>query len=166
MRVYLRGNECRARARICIGRRVYRHNTAWHTLKQRFWRLFKSKFIQKKTVSNVIHVYKSKLTSQPMWNNRISYFFINKRANLFADIQLKNIVEVFMYFWNELRGVKRVTVKGNITVFRGTFKFDNFYFKYQIEADQVNFSPFFRFELRTPVCTAPYPLMCTWARCI
>ena len=35
-------------------------------------------------------------------------------------------------------------------MFRGTFKFDNFYFNYQIEANQVNFSPFSRFELRTP----------------
>ena len=35
---------------------------------------------------------------------------------------LSNIVEVFMHFWTELRGVKRVT----ITVFRGTFKYDNF----------------------------------------
>ena len=46
--------------------------------------------------------------------------------------------------------MKRVTVRGDITVFRGTFKFDNFYFNYHIEANQVNFSPFSRFELRTP----------------
>ena len=85
-----------------------------------------------------------------MWNNRISYFFINKRANLFADIQLKNIVEVFMYFWNELRGVKPVTVRGDFTVFRDAVKFDNFYFNYRIEANQVKFSQFSRFELRTP----------------
>ena len=57
-----------------------------------------------------------------------------------------------MHFWTELRGVKRVTVRGDITVFRGTFKFkfDNFYFNYHIETNQVNFSPFSRFELRTP----------------
>ena len=61
---------------------------------------------------------------------------------------LSNIVEVFMHFWTELRGVKRVTLRGDITVFRGTFKFDNF--NYQIEANQVNFSPFSRFEHRTP----------------
>ena len=61
---------------------------------------------------------------------------------------LSNIVEVFMHFWTELRGVKRVTVRGD--VFRGTFKFDNFYFNYHIEANQVNFSPFSRFELRIP----------------
>ena len=48
----------------------------------------------------------------------------------------------------ELRGVKRVTVRVDITVFRGTFKFDNFYFNYHIEPNQVNFSPFSRFELR------------------
>ena len=35
-------------------------------------------------------------------------------------------------------------------MFRGTFKFDNFYFNYHIEANQVNFSPFSRFEHRTP----------------
>ena len=58
---------------------------------------------------------------------------------------LSNIVEVFIH----LRGVKRVTVRGDITVFCGTFKFDNFYFNYHIEANQVNFSPFSRFELRT-----------------
>ena len=46
--------------------------------------------------------------------------------------------------------MKRVTVRGDITVFRGTFKFDNFYFNYHIEANQVNFSPFSRFEIRTP----------------
>ena len=55
---------------------------------------------------------------------------------------LSNIVEVFMHFWTELRGVKRVTVRGNITVFRGTFKFDNSYFNYHIEANQVKSSPF------------------------
>ena len=49
-----------------------------------------------------------------------------------------------------MRGVKRVIVRGDITVFRGTFKFDNFSFNYHIEANQVNFSVFSRFELRTP----------------
>ena len=43
-----------------------------------------------------------------------------------------------------------VTARGDITVFRGTYKFDNFYFNYHIEANQVNFSPFSRFEIRTP----------------
>ena len=37
-----------------------------------------------------------------------------------------------------------------MTVFQGTFKFDNFYFNYHIKANQVNFSSFFRFELRIP----------------
>ena len=46
--------------------------------------------------------------------------------------------------------MKRVTVRGDITVFRGTFKFVNFYFNYHIEANQVNFSMFCRFELRAP----------------
>ena len=46
--------------------------------------------------------------------------------------------------------VKRITVRGYITVFRGTFKFYNFYCNYHIEANQVNFSPFSRFKLRTP----------------
>ena len=54
--------------------------------------------------------------------------FINKQANLFADVMLSNIVEVFVHFWTELRGVKWVTVRGDITVFPGTFKSDNFYF--------------------------------------
>ena len=71
-----------------------------------------------------------------------------------------NIVEVFMHFWTELRGVKRVlvTVRGNITVFRGTFKFDNFYFIYHIEA--IIRSTFLRFlpsNSAPQVCTAPYP---------
>ena len=80
----------------------------------------------------------------------ISYFFINKRANLFADILLSYIVEVFMHFLTELRGVKRVTVRGDIIVFRGTFTFDNFYSYYHTDANQGNFSPFSRFELRNP----------------
>ena len=82
-------------------------------------------------------------------------FFINKRANLLTNIMLSNIVELFMHFWTELRGVKRVTVRGDITVFRGTFKFDNFYSYYHIEAYQVNFSSFSRFEFRTSVCPTP-----------
>ena len=62
---------------------------------------------------------------------------------------LSNIVEVFMHFWTELRGVKRVIVRGDITVFPDTFKSDNFYLNYHIEANQVNFSPFSGFELYT-----------------
>ena len=115
-------------------------------------------------MSDVINDYKSNHTSQPLWNIRISVFFINKRANFFADIMLSNIVEVFMHFWTELQGVKRVTVRGDITVFRSTFKFDNFYFNYHIEANQV--SSFLRFlasNSTPPVYTSPYPLMCTWA---
>ena len=77
-------------------------------------------------------------------------FFINKRLNLFDDLMLSNIVEVFVHFWTNLRGVKRVTVRGDITVFRNTFKSENFYFNYHIKASQVNFSPFSRFEFRTP----------------
>ena len=46
--------------------------------------------------------------------------------------------------------MKGEIVRGDITVFRGTFKFDNLYFNHHIEANQVNFSPFSRFELRTP----------------
>ena len=46
--------------------------------------------------------------------------------------------------------MKRVTARGDITVFRGTFKFDNFYFNYHIEDIQVNVSLFSRFEHRTP----------------
>ena len=63
---------------------------------------------------------------------------------------LSNIVEVFMHFWTELRGVERVSITGGITVFRGTFKFHNFYFNYHIEANMVSFSPLSRFEFRTP----------------
>ena len=59
---------------------------------------------------------------------------------------LSNIVEMFMHFW----AVKRVTLRRDSTVFRGTFKFDSFYFNYHIEVNQVNFSPFSRFELPTP----------------
>ena len=59
------------------------------------------------TKNKVVGVYlkqnssknKSNHTSQPTWNIRISYFFIDKRANLFANIMLSNIVEVFMHFW-------------------------------------------------------------------
>ena len=75
---------------------------------------------------------------------------------------LSNIDEVFMHFRTELRGVKRVTVRRDITVFRGTFKFDNFYFNYHIEANQVNFSPLSRFEHRVH---RSVPLICTWVRC-
>ena len=46
--------------------------------------------------------------------------------------------------------MKRVTVRGDITVFRGTFKFDNFHFNYHIEANLLNFSPFSRFKLGIP----------------
>ena len=66
---------------------------------------------------------------------------------------LSNIVEAFMHFWTEVIGdVKQVTVRGDtcITVFRGTLKKYNFYFNYHIEANQVNFSPFSRFGIRTP----------------
>ena len=35
-------------------------------------------------------------------------------------------------------------------MFRGISIFDNFYFNYHIEANQVNFSPFSCFELCTP----------------
>ena len=45
--------------------------------------------------------------------------------------------------------LKLVTVRVDITVFRGTFKFENFYFNYNIEANQVNFSTYYRFKLRT-----------------
>ena len=58
---------------------------------------------------------------------------------------MSNIVDVFMNFWTELRGVKRVTARGDITVFRGTFKFDNFYF-----INQANFSLFSHFKLHAP----------------
>ena len=78
---------------------------------------------------------------------------------------LSNIVEVFMHFGTELPSVKQVKVRGDITVFRSTLKFPNFYFNYHNEANQFNFFPFSRFELRTPVCTTLYPLICTWARC-
>ena len=54
---------------------------------------------------------------------------------MFADIMLSNIVEVFMHFWTEWLGVKGVTVRGDITVFRRTLKFDNFDFNYHIEAN-------------------------------
>ena len=41
-------------------------------------------------------------------------------------------------------------------MFRGIF-IDNFYFNYHIEANQVNFSPFSRFELAPSMYTTPYP---------
>ena len=63
---------------------------------------------------------------------------------------LSNIVEVFVHFRNKLHAVKRVKVRGDITVFRGTYKFDNFYFNYCIEAKQVNLLPFLRLKLRIP----------------
>ena len=60
----------------------------------------------------------------------------------------------FKYFWSVYALLNRITrceaVRGDITVFRATFKFDNFYFNYHIEANQVNFSPFSNFELRIP----------------
>ena len=133
----------------------------WHLCQQKtiYFSIiqYSSIFHPKTTVSDVIDVYKSNHTSQPTWNIRISYFFINMLANLFADVMLSNIVEVFMHFWTELRGLKRVMERGDITVFRGTFKCDNFYFNYHIEANQVNFSPFSRLEIRTPDvhCSVP-----------
>ena len=63
---------------------------------------------------------------------------------------LSKRVEVFMHSWTEWRAVNKVTARGDITVFRGTYKFDNFYFNYHIEANKVNFPPFSRFKLRTP----------------
>ena len=59
---------------------------------------------------------------------------------------LSNIVECSCT--SEL--VKREIVREDITVFRGILKFDNLYFNHHIEANQVNFSPFSRFKLRTP----------------
>ena len=100
-------------------------------------------------MSDVININTSNHRSNPVWI--LEYrFFINKRANLFADILLSNIVEVSMEFWTEWRGVKRVTVRGELNVCRGTFKFDNFYFNNHIEAYHINFSPFSRFKIRTP----------------
>ena len=52
-----------------------------------------------------------------------------------------------MHFWTELRGLKRVTVRGDITWY---IQIWNFNFNYHLKANQVNFSPFSRFELRTP----------------
>ena len=49
--------------------------------------------------------------------------FIQKR--LLAVIVLSNIVEVFVHFRTKLQAVKRVKVR-DVTVFRGTYKFDNF----------------------------------------
>ena len=46
--------------------------------------------------------------------------------------------------------MKRVTVRGDITVFCGTFKFNNFHFNYHIEANLIIFSPFSRFKLGIP----------------
>ena len=63
------------------------------------------------------------------------HFFIKKQANLLAEILLSNIVEVFMHFLTEFRVVKRVTARGDITVFRDTYKFDKFYFNYCIKAN-------------------------------
>ena len=73
-------------------------------------------------------------------------FYIHKRTNMYADIMLSNIVDVFMHFWTELRCVKRVTVRRNITVPCGTFKLNNFNFNYDIEANQINF--FSAFSIR------------------
>ena len=77
-------------------------------------------------------------------------FFNYKRANLLAVIVLSYIVEVFVHFRTKLQAVKRVMVRGDITVFRGTYKLGNFYFNYCIEANQVNLPPFLRLKLRTP----------------
>ena len=75
---------------------------------------------------------------------------------------LSNFVEVFMYVGAELRGVKRVTVRGDITVFKfGTFKFHNFYFNYHMEVNQVNFFRFLTSKSAPHVCTTPYPVMWT-----
>ena len=79
---------------------------------------------------------------------------------------LLNIVKMFMHFWTELRGVKRETV----LLFRGTFNFNNFYlyYNYHSEANQVNFSPFSRFELRTPGVhrSAPSIVHVSTVRCV
>ena len=50
---------------------------------------------------------------------------------------------------------KRVSVRGDITVFRGTFNFDNFYFNYHTEANQVKFFRFLDSNSAPPVCTTP-----------
>ena len=100
-------------------------------IKNQVFGVYLSKYHSRMTVSDVINVYKSNHTSQPMWNIRISYFLINKRKNLFAEIMLSNIVEVFMHFW---------TCETSNS---------NSYFNHHIEANQVNFSPFSRCELRT-----------------
>ena len=104
---------------------------------------FKAKLNQ--TVYDVIHVLKkSNHTSQPMCNIRISYFIINKRANLFADIMLSNILEVFMHFWTEWRGVKRVTIRGYVLWYIQIWQH---FFHYHIDS---------RFDTRCePLCT-PY----------
>ena len=55
--------------------------------------------------------------------------------------------------------VKRVKVRGEITVFRSTFKFDNFYFKHCVKANRVNLCPFAYFKHHRVLCTTLYPLM-------
>ena len=60
--------------------------------------------------------------------------------------------------------VKRVKVRGEITVFRSTFKFDNFYFKHCVKVNQVNICPFAYFKHHRVLCTTLYPLMWTWAQ--
>ena len=63
-------------------------------------------------------------------------FSTNRRANVLADIEWSNIVEVLMHFWTELLGVKRVKVRGEITVICGTYKFDIFYFNCCIDSSE------------------------------
>ena len=56
------------------------------------------------------------------------------------------------------------SIRGNITVFRGVFKFDNFY---SITISKLIRSTFLRFlasNSAPSMCTTPYSLMCTWAR--
>ena len=80
---------------------------------------------------------------------KIADVLFDKRARLFADIVLSNIVAMFMHIWTELWDVKLVKERVAIIVFRGTYKFDNSYFNCCIEPYQVNISPFSCFRLHT-----------------
>ena len=59
-----------------------------------------------------------------MWCKILEYrnFFTNKRANLLASQhRVFKFVEVFMHFWTDLP----CKVRGDITVVRGKYKFEN-----------------------------------------
>ena len=93
------------------------------------------------------------------WNGKINENYIKLQMKLCPKACLPNIVEVFTYFQCELLGGKGVRISWDITVFRRTLKYAQFYLYRCSEVNYVTLSCKTRFEFRTPNGHIPRPHM-------